>query len=162
VGAIRDSVNETFVQLANLTKEAAAILAAAPDRAPSTQDATPGGERRANFLERARVDAERARARADGYVAQAQVLTIQFPDVVKNCPEAPLYCATVDRGRTIDELRALFSAARNTAQRTIARAYFLSTGSTNRGDALVAQARELERRGLEDLAVLPRTETECR
>lgn len=162
VGAIRDSVNETFVQLANLTKEAAAILAAAPDRAPSTQDATAGGERRVTLLERARVDAERARARADEYVAQAQILTIQFPDVVKNCPDAPLYCSTVNRGPTIDALRALFSAARNTAQRTIARAYFLSTGTTNRRDALVARARELERRGLEDLDVLPRTETECR
>ena len=146
VGAARGELDEITVQLANLTKEAADVLEAASEEDSGS----------------AAADAQRARAKADGFVAASNRLTIQFPDVIKNCPEAPLYCETVDRTETIARLKGLIASARNQAQRTIARAYFRKTGSTNRRDALVRKAKELERKGLDNLNKLPTTETVCK
>lgn len=146
VGTVRKELDSVAVQLANLTKEAADVLEAAAQ-----------GDDRDTAA-----DADRARGKADGFVAASKRLTIQFPNVVKNCPDAPLYCETVDRTDTIAQLRGLFASARNQAQRVIARAYFRKTGSTNRRDALVRKAKELERQGLDNLAELPATETVCK
>jgi len=159
IGAIRGELDDIAVALADITREAADVLASAAGTETSSRVAR---RQAAALAERASLDADRARAKADAYVVESRALTIQFPDVVKNCPEAPAVCSTIDRGPTIDRLRSLYIQARNTAQRTVARAYFRQTGATNRKDALVRQAKELERQGLANLDQLPRTETVCK
>lgn len=146
IGTVRNELDSVAVQLANLTKDAADVLEAAAQEDGKDDSA----------------DAARARSKADAFVAASTRLTIQFPDVIKNCPDAPLVCETVDRADTIAQLRTLFVGARNHAQRVIARAYFRRTGSTNRRDALVRKAKDLERQGLDNLADLPVTETVCK
>ena len=165
VGSITEEIDELAVQIAALTKQAAAILASAEATVAKTSTVSSKNKRTRTQVRIAasadRVDAERANAKATEYVTQSQELTIQIPDVIKNCPEAPQFCQTVDNGPTIDALRNLFAQARNTAQRTIARAYFRNTGATNRKDRLVAQAKSLESQGLAQLDLIPRTSTEC-
>ena len=165
VGSITEEIDELAVQIAALTKQAAAILASAEATVAKTSTVSSKKKRTRTQVRIAasadRVDAERANAKATEYVTQSQELTIQIPDVIKNCPEAPQFCQTVDNGPTIDALRNLFAQARNTAQRTIARAYFRNTGATNRKDSLVAQAKSLESQGLAQLDLIPRTSTEC-
>ena len=164
VGSITEQIDQLAVQIAALTKQAAAILSSAEATVAKTSKVSSKKKTRTQARIAAsadRVDAERATAKANGYVTQSQELTIQIPDVVKNCPEAPQLCQTVDNGPTIDALRNLFAQARNTAQRTIARAYFRNTGATTRKDSLVAQAKSLESQGLAQLDQIPRTSTEC-
>ena len=164
VGSITEEIDQLAVQIADITKQAAAILSSAEATVAKTSKVSSKKRTRTQVRIAAsanRVDAERATAKANGYVTQSQELTIQIPDVVKNCPEAPQFCQTVDNGPTIDALRNLFAQARNTAQRTIARAYFRNTGATNRKDKLVAQAKSLEKQGLAQLDQIPRTSTEC-
>ena len=163
VGQVRGELDELAVELAQLTIDAANILAAAaPEEAMSRGDDRRSRRRRRAQAQADRTDAERAKAKARSYVDQSKALTIEFPDVIKNCPAAPQYCETVDRGETIDQLRALFVVSRNQAQRTIARAYFRETGATNRKDQLVKKAKQLETQGLANLNQLPRTETVCK
>lgn len=162
VGAIRSELDDLAVQIADLTIDAAGVLASVPEVGAAAANTKAQRRRRRASAAKNRVDAERAKAKAQSYVAQSKALTIQFPDVIKNCPEAPQFCETVDRGPTIDQLRVLFAEARNTAQRTMARAYFKQTGATNRRDALVRQAKQLEMQGIADLDKLPRTETVCK
>ena len=165
VGSITEEIDQLAVQIAALTKQAAAILSSAEATVAKTSKVSSKKKARTQARIAAnndRVDAERATAKANGYVTQSQELTIQIPDVVKSCPEAPQFCQTVDNGPTIDALRNLFAQARNTAQRTIARAYFRNTGATNRKDSLVAQAKSLESQGLAQLDQIPRTSTECK
>ena len=164
VGSITEEIDQLAVQIADITKQAAAILSSAEATVAKTSKVSSQKRIRTQARIAAsadRVDAERATAKANGYVTQSQELTIQIPDVIKNCPEAPQFCQTVDNGPTIDALRNLFAQARNTAQRTIARAYFRNTGATNRKDSLVAQAKSLEKQGLAQLDQIPRTSTEC-
>jgi hypothetical protein len=104
-------------------------------------------------VKRNRKDAERAKKKAQDYEALAKTLTIRFPQVVKTCPQAPVYCETVDRH---------YANQRNSTQRTIARSYFRNTGKTSRSDSLVKQAKDLEQQGLAALAKLPRFETQCK
>ena len=151
------------IQVAQLTIDAAKVLAAAADTDSAGASTAKRTKRRARArIQSNKADAERARAKALLYLEQSKALTIEFPDVVKNCPEAPQFCKTVDRTDTIEQLRGLFVVARNQAQRTIARAYFRQTGQTNRKDALVRKAKELEAKGLANLDKLPRTETVCK
>jgi hypothetical protein len=141
-GAITGQLNEIAQQLADLTRKAAKNLeAAASDEA---------------------VDADRARRDAAQYEQEAMTLTLQFPAVIKNCPEAPLFCETVDRGPTIAALQGLYAQERNTVKRVQSRAYFRKTGKTNRNDALIKKAVTLEQQGLAELAKLPRFATECK
>lgn len=141
-GAITGELNEIAQQLADLTRKAAKNLeAAASDEA---------------------VDAERARQSAAEYEQEAMTLTLEFPAVIKNCPEAPLFCETVDRGQTIEALKGLYAQERNTVKRVQSRAYFRKTGKTNRNDALIKKAIALEQQGLAELAKLPRFATECK
>jgi hypothetical protein len=107
-------------------------------------------------------DALRSKKKADRYRELAGSLTIQFPSVVKTCPEAPVYCARVDRQTTIDALRSLYANQRNSVMRTVARTYWRKRGSTSRNDKLVQQAKDLEKLGLGELAKLPRIATECK
>ncbi len=163
IGEIRGDLDDIALELAQLTIDAADVLAAADDSSASGASKRRASRRRFSAAAaKNRADAERAKAKAQGYVTQSKALTIQFPDVVKNCPEAPLFCETVDRGPVIAQLRNLYAEARNTAQRTMARAYFRQTGATNRRDALVRKAKQLEAQGSADLDKLPRTETVCK
>lgn len=163
IGQVREELDVLAIQIAQLTTEAANVLASVDDGGTSSVRGTRGSLRTRKARAKGNsTDAERAKAKAQSYVEQSKALTIEFPDVVKNCPEAPQFCSTVDRGQTIDQLKALFVVARNQAQRTIARAYFRQTGSTSRKDALVRKAKELEAKGLANLEKLPRTETVCK
>lgn len=141
-GTITGNLNAVAQQLAETTRKAARML-----ESIAPQDA---------------VDAERARGLATGYVQTAQALTLQIPAVIKNCPEAPQFCETVDRGATIDQLKSLYATARNTVKRVVSRAYFRKGGETNRKDPLIRKALSLEKQGLAELAKLPRFATECK
>ncbi len=163
IGQVREELDALALEIAQLTVEAANVLASVDDEEASGVARAKGSRRTGRARTKGNsTDAERAKAKAQSYVDQSKALTIEFPSVVKNCPEAPQFCSTVDRGRTIEQLRALFVVARNQAQRTIARAYFRQTGSTNRKDAMVRKAKELEAKGLANLDKLPRTETVCK
>ena len=111
---------------------------------------------------RDRRDAERAKRKATQYEGLAKSLTIQFPQVVKTCPEAPAFCATVDRQGTIDALRGLYANQRNSVMRIVARTFWRQTNGTKRDDGLVKQAKTLEQQGLTELGKLPRFETQCK
>jgi hypothetical protein len=141
-GAITGELNAIAQQFADLTRKAAKMLDAA---APADS-----------------VDADRARDAAAGYAVTAQTLTLQFPAVIKNCPDAPQFCSTVDRGATIDGLKGLYAVARNTVKRVVSRAYFRKTGKTNSKDPLIRQALALEKKGLDQLSKIPRFATECK
>lgn len=152
-GNVTGQLDQIAQQLSDVMTRAANVLASA--KASSSKDG-------ATKAARSRTDAERAKKKAADYEAFAKTLTIQFPQVVKTCPQAPQYCETVDRQYAIETLKGLYANQRNSIQRTIARAYFRNTGSTKRGDSLVKQAKDLEQQGLAALAKLPRFETQCK
>jgi hypothetical protein len=152
-GNVSGQLDEVAQKLSGLMKRAASILGSA--KATSERKVSAKTERN-------RTDAERAKKKADDYEALAKSLTIQFPQVVKTCPQAPQYCETVDRQYAIESLKGLYANQRNSIQRTIARAYFRNTGATKRGDSLVKEAQALEQQGLAALAKLPRFETQCK
>jgi len=152
-GTVTAQADEIAVKLSDLMTRAANILASS--KATSARIAPAKTARN-------RTDAERAKKKAEDYAATAKSVTVQFPQVVKTCPQAPEYCETVDRQYSIESLKGLYAKQRNSIQRTIARAYFRNTGSTKRGDALVKQAKDLEQQGLAALAKLPRFETQCK
>jgi hypothetical protein len=113
-------------------------------------------------VQRNKRDAERAKKKAEQYQARANFYTIEFPAVVKTCPQAPELCVSVDRGVTLDSLRDLYANQRNSVQRTMARSYFRNTNKTNRDDSLVKQAKQLEAEGITELLKLPRVVVECK
>lgn len=152
-GNVSGQLDDVAQKLSDLMTRAANVLASA--KASSKQDVSAKTARN-------RTDAERAKKKAAEYEALAKSLTIQFPAVVKTCPQAPQYCETVDRQYAIESLKGLYANQRNSIQRTIARAYFRNTGTTKRGDSLVKQAKDLEQQGLAALAKLPRFETQCK
>ena len=151
VGSIKGELDQIAISLSALMNKAAAALASIKDK-KGGQDDQARDER----------DAKRASRKAAEYERVAKALTIQFPAVVKTCPEAPAFCATVDRQGTIDALRGLYANQRNSVTRTMARALFRSTGATSRRQRFVKEAKGLEASGLEQLGKLPRFVTECK
>jgi hypothetical protein len=152
-GNVTAELDAIAQDLSNVMTRAANILASA--KVTSGKDVSAQTKRN-------RKDAERAKKKAQDYEALAKTLTIRFPQVVKTCPQAPVYCETVDRQYEIESLKGLYANQRNSTQRTIARAYFRNTGKTSRSDSLVKQAKDLEQQGLAALAKLPRFETQCK
>jgi hypothetical protein len=153
IGNVTAELDAIAQQLSDVMTRAANILASA--KATSGKNVSAQAKRN-------RTDAERAKKKAQDYQALAKTLTIRFPQVVKTCPQAPVYCETVDRQYEIESLKGLYANQRNSTQRTIARSYFRNTGKTSRTDALVKQAKDLEQQGLAALAKLPRFETQCK
>jgi hypothetical protein len=152
-GNVTAQLDAIAQQLSDVMTRAANILASAK---------ATNGKNVSAATKRNRTDAERAKKKADDYSALAKTLTIQFPQVIKTCPQAPAYCETVDRQYAIESLKGLYANQRNSTQRTIARSYFRNTGKTSRTDSLVKQAKDLEKQGLAALAQLPRFETQCK
>jgi hypothetical protein len=152
-GNVTAELDAIAQQLSDVMTRAANVLASA--KATSGKNVSAATKRN-------RTDAERAKKKAEDYSVQAKTLTIQFPQVIKTCPQAPAYCETVDRQYAIESLKGLYANQRNSTQRTIARAYFRNTGKTSRKDSLVKQAKDLEQQGLAALAKLPRFETQCK
>jgi DNA polymerase III delta prime subunit len=152
-GNVTAELDAIAQQLSDVMTRAANVLASA--KATSDKNVSKATKRN-------RTDAERAKKKAEDYTALAKTLTIQFPQVIKTCPQAPAYCETVDRQYAIESLKGLYANQRNSTQRTIARAYFRNTGKTSRKDSLVKQAKDLEQQGLAALAKLPRFETQCK
>jgi hypothetical protein len=151
LGAIKGDLDQVAIELSGVMNRAAAALASVKDKK--------GG---ASEQARDRRDAARATKKASEYETLARSLTIQFPEVAKICPDAPVFCATVDRQGVIAALRGLYANQRNSVKRTTARLIFRSTGATSRRQSLVNQAVSLEQRGAEQLAKIPRFVTECR
>ena len=151
VGSIKGELDQIAISLSALMNKAAAALASVKDKKGGQDD-----------QDRDERDAKRASRKAAEYERVAKALTIQFPAVVKTCPEAPAFCATVDRQGTIDALRGLYANQRNSVTRTMARALFRSTGATSRRQRFVKEAKGLEASGLEQLGKLPRFVTECK
>jgi hypothetical protein len=151
LGTIKGDLDQVAIDLSALMNRAAAALASVKDKK--------GGDRE---QARDKSDAQRSNQKAAEYETTAKALTIQFPAVVKTCPQAPAFCATVDRQGTIDALRGLYANQRNSVMRTMARVAFRSTGATSRRQKFVKQAKALEKKGLDQLAKLPRFATECK
>jgi hypothetical protein len=151
VGNIKGDLDQVAIALSELMNRAAAALA-------SVKDKKGGGGDQA----RDERDASRAKRKAGEYERIAKALTIQFPSVVKTCPDAPALCATIDRQGTIDALRGLYANQRNSVTRIMARVTFRTTGTTSRLQKFVKEARDLEAKGLEQLGKLPRFATECK
>lgn len=151
LGTIKGDLDQVAINLSALMNRASAALASVKDKK--------GGE---SEQARDRRDAERSNRKASEYETTAKALTIQFPAVVKTCPEAPAFCSTVDRQGTIDALRGLYANQRNSVMRTMARVAFRSTGTTSRRQRFVKEAKALEQQGLDQLAKLPRFATECK
>jgi hypothetical protein len=107
------------------------------------------------------LDAKRAAKKADALARRAQSLTLGFPDFIKACPFSPPLCQTVDRGEAIDQLRQLFAEQLNQLKRIMARRNFNKSGKTDRGDALVLEARRVKEQGDAGLDEVPRIATEC-
>jgi hypothetical protein len=150
VGAIKGDLDKVAADLSALMNRAAAALESVKDRANDPRSKA-----------RDRSDAAQARKKARNYERLARELLIQYPDVVKTCPEAPSLCATVDRQGNIDGLRWLYANQRNTVKRVMSRVTFRSTGRANLRSKLVKQAIALEQQGLTGLAGLPRFSTDC-
>jgi len=145
---IDGELDAVATQFAQLTNRAADFLLHNPKLAASE---------RAALIK----DGDRAKRKAQEFVKRAQELRLEFPQIIRNCPKNPIGCTTVDRMPTIDALKALYRQQFAAARRIIARAYFNRTGKTNRGDAMVAQAKRLLATGDASLAKLPRFATEC-
>jgi len=151
VGNIKGDLDQVAIALSALMNRAAAALASLEGNKVDKGDQA-----------RNERDAQRARKKAEEYERIAKALTIQFPAVVKTCPEAPQLCATVDRQGTIEALRGLYANQRNTVTRVMARVLFRSTGETARRQKFVREAKALEAKGLAQLGKLPRFATECK
>ncbi len=150
IGTIKGDLDKVAIELSALMNRAAAALDSVKDKK--------GGDREQS---RDRRDAARASRKASEYEATAKSLTIQFPEVINTCPDAPAFCSTVDRQGVIDALRGLYANQRNSAMRTMARVAFRSTGATSRRQKIVKQAKALEKQGNEQLAKIPRFDTKC-
>jgi hypothetical protein len=154
-GAITGELDRIAIELADAVRDGANLLAASPLVKTGRKKATsPSREDRA--------DIQRSRKLADEYEARSRALLLQVPAVVRNCPEAPAFCQTVDRGATIDALKGLYAEARNATKRIVSRAYFRENGRTNRNDPIIKRALRLEEQGLAQLAKIPRFATECK
>ena len=151
VGAIKGDLDKVAADLSAIMNRAAEALASVKDK-----------ENDPRSKARDRSDAAQARKKAQNYERLARELLIQYPAVVKTCPEAPALCATVDRQGNIDGLRWLYANQRNTVKRVMSRVSFRSTGRASLRSRLVRDALALEQQGLTELAKLPRFSTECK
>jgi hypothetical protein len=148
---IKGSLDAAALKLAKLTKDAATFLASqAKVKLRGTAAAKAG------------TDAIRAGRKADQFVKTANALSVQFPAVVKSCPNAAEVCQTVDRNSVIQALQGLYAQQRNSVKRIITRGYFNSTGRTNRTDKIIEAAKAAEQEGLAAISKLPRFATECK
>jgi hypothetical protein len=165
VGTVKTELNEIAIQLANLTKTAAAALKqAAVSDARTSQNSSDSAKKKKRLKQTAEddfIDAERAAARADEQIRIANQLLLEIPDITVSCPNAPKTCKKLDRITTIEGLRALYAEARNAIKRIVARTNFRRAGRTVRNDPVVVKALNLEGKGSEQLAKLPRFAEEC-
>ncbi len=150
-GSIKGELDQVAISLSGLMNRAAATL-----RSLSGKKGQKGSQAR---NER---DANRAGKKAAEYERIAKALIIQFPAIIKTCPEAPILCTTVDRQGTIDALRGLYANQRNSVKRVMARVLFSSSGKTARRQKFVKEAKILEATGLAQLSKLPRFVSECK
>jgi len=149
-GTITGNIDQIASDLSELMNRAASLLASARKNLTPMQ------------IKRNRQDAQRAKRKALVYEQEAKTLTVQFPAVAKTCPEAPLFCTSVDRGSTLDGLRNLYANQLNTIKRSIARTYWRNINRTRRGDRLVEQAKTLAAQGFAEINKLPRLAVECK
>jgi len=154
LATIKGDLDQVAIDLSALMNRASAVLVSVKDKKYTKAAKT--------VRARDRRDSIRSGKKAAEYERIARALTIQFPAVVKLCPESPQFCSTVDRQGTIDALRGLYANQRNSVVRTMARVMFRSTGATSRRQRIVKDARALEQKGLGQLRNLPRFATECK
>lgn len=150
---IKGSLDEAALKLANFAKRAASYLDSQAKKQLSRSAAAQVSK-----------DVVRAKRRADAYLKEANALTLNFPAVVKNCPNAAQVCQTVDNGAAIERLKGLYQQLVKAATRAVARGDFRfdkNTGKT-RGNAIIVGAKAAQQVGLTALAGLPRTSTECK
>ena len=166
VGSVKTSLDAVAVELANLTKTAAAALrevaASNAEKAQSdTSLPTKKKKRAVNSAEDDFADAEHASAKAEKQILRAKALLLEVPEISKSCPLAPKTCKKVDRDRTIKALQLLYGDAVNSIKRITARTNFRKTGKTLRNDPVVVRAKELQKKGLDALSKLPRFAEDC-
>lgn len=166
VGGIKTELNQIAIELANLTKTAAAALkaAAVADAKAAQQKAGLSKRKReagAKSAEDDFVDADRAAVRADEQVALANKLLLEIPSISVTCPNAPQTCKKIDRIQTLDGLRSLYAEAVDLIKRINARTNFRKFGKTVRNDPIVVKAKQLDQQGTTELQKLPRFAEEC-
>jgi len=155
IGTIKNELNQTALDLAELTKRAARLLAQRANKSALR------GQISKSVASRVGLDAKRAAKKADALARRAQSLTLGFPEVIKSCPFSPPFCQTVNRGKEIDQLRGLFVEQLDQLRRIMARRNFNQTGMTSRQDPLVTEARGIKADGDTQLSVIPRVDTKC-
>jgi hypothetical protein len=170
-GSITGELDRIAIALADSVNDGANLLSASgatDGRAKANAAREQGNQSRATRAKRVsslsredRADIARARKLAAEYRERSRALLLQVPSVIQNCPDAPAFCQTVDRGPTINGLIGLYAEARNTTKRVVSRAYFRQTGRTNRNDPIIRRAIRLEEEGLAQLAKIPRFATDC-
>jgi hypothetical protein len=155
IGTVKSELNQTALDLSALARKAAkqlGTLASQRVRQGKLQGATASKVTR---------DAARAAKKAEQLSKRAQSLALGFPEVIKSCPFAQPFCETVDRGDTIEALKGLYAELVDQVKRIQARKNFKVSGTTSRADAIVAEAKQLQDLGNQQLAKLPRVATVC-
>jgi hypothetical protein len=151
VGTVTGQVDAVATKMAQVVKSAAQRLAAQAKKSGS-----------AAAVRKARVDGARALKVANAYIAEVQKLTVSFPAVVRNCPTPFPFCKSVDRSATIASLKAVYLKLANSTTRFAARTDFKGSGSTNRSNALIKEAKALQTEGFAQIAKLPTVAVECK
>ena len=161
-GAITGELDRIAVDLADTVRDGANLLAASPLVKGNSPLAKGRRKTSKGTAAEDRADIQRSRKLATEYEVRSRALLLEVPAVIRNCPEAPAFCQTVDRGPTINALKELYAEARNSTKRIVSRAYFRESGRTNRNDPIIKRALRLEEQGLAQLAKIPRFATECK
>jgi hypothetical protein len=161
-GAITGELDRIAVDLADTVRDGANLLAASPLVKGDSPLAKGRRKTSKGTAAEDRADIQRSRKLATEYEVRSRALLLEVPAVIRNCPEAPAFCQTVDRGPTINALKELYAEARNSTKRIVSRAYFRQSGRTNRNDPIIKRALRLEEQGLAQLAKIPRFATECK
>jgi hypothetical protein len=149
----KSSLDNTALELAGYATKAANNLAAQAKKNLSASAA-------AKIVR----DATRAKKRAADLVKVVNNLGLEFPAIVRTCPNAAKVCSTIDRDVTIKGLQNAYKVLENMTRRFYARAAFVTQGSTasTKSNATIRAAKDAAQRGLAAAALLPRFATECK
>ncbi len=149
----KSSLDNTALELAGYATKAANNLAAQAKKNLSASAA-------AKIVR----DATRAKKRAADLVKVVNNLGLEFPAIVRTCPNAAKVCSTIDRDVIIKGLQNAYKVLENMTRRFYARAAFVTQGSTasTKSNATIRAAKDAAQRGLAAAALLPRFATECK
>jgi hypothetical protein len=112
--------------------------------------------------QRLRQGIERAKKRAAEAALSVQDFSSRLPEVSRSCPDVPLGCERIDDGPILMKLRKYHYDTLALIRRMNARSQFIRSGHTKRNDRLVRRAEVLAKRGLAEIAKIPRFRISCK